>query len=96
MSHHREQRDLAWEALPENAWYAPIRARIDEALKTGEPFWFGLPDAWINPTKFRCSNGHVSARTLKSEERGDLCLACMCPVRITFPEDVEDLPKEST
>lgn len=45
-SHHRNQRGLEWEAKPENKWYAPIRARINEALASGVPFWFGLPDHW--------------------------------------------------
>lgn len=87
--HHRKPRGLDWEAKPENAWYAPLRARIDEALKRGDPFWFGLPDAWYARGKYRCANGHVSTRILKSEARGDCCLACGSIVRMTFPEDEE-------
>lgn len=89
MSHHRKQRHLDWEAKPENAWYKPLRARIDEALERGDPFWFGLPDAWYEAGRYRCANGHVSQRILKSEARGDLCLECQAIVRLTFPEDTE-------
>ncbi len=89
LDHHRKPRGIEWESKPENAWYAPIRARISAALETGEPFFFGIPDAWFERRKFRCGNGHVSTSILTSETRGDLCLACQTTVRITFPEDEE-------
>lgn len=67
------------------------------ALKTigemegGETF-MGRPDRWWETPQYRCVNGHVSTRVLKSEELGrDACLAsgCMEPLTLTFPEDVE-------
>jgi hypothetical protein len=43
---------------------------------------------------FRCVNGHVSTRILKTEERGDRCLTCGENTILTFPEDVDgELPK---
>lgn len=53
----------------------------------------GIPDRWFAAPGplFRCTQGHVSARVLKSEALGrDACLACMEPVLITFPEDKDD------
>lgn len=52
----------------------------------------GLPDRWyeLPGPKFRCPNGHISRRVLKSEARGgDLCLACHKFVILTHPEDSE-------
>jgi hypothetical protein len=56
--------------------------------------FLGLPDRWFaaGPV-FRCENGHVSYRILKTDE-GDRCLAAHCDgrTRITFPEDHETNP----
>ena len=51
-------------------------ARIAEARERGDEFFMGLPDAWYESPTWACVNGHVSARYLKSEERGAICLAC--------------------
>ncbi len=59
------------------------------ATETG-PFFMGLPDRWFDDVTWRCTNGHISKCFLKSEVKGDLCLACGAAVLITFPEDVED------
>jgi hypothetical protein len=63
---------------------------IEEADKkeTG-PRFLGLPDRWYEDPAWRCSNGHVSKRYLKSEEDGAICLACYSKVWLTFPEDKE-------
>ena len=58
-----------------------------DAKETGERF-MGLPDRWFDSPRWRCRNGHVSIRYLKSEAVGaDLCLACGEYVWLTFPED---------
>lgn len=54
------------------------------------PRFLGYPDRWLADPHYRCGYGHVSRMILKSEERGDLCLACQDNVRLTFPEDVDD------
>jgi hypothetical protein len=38
---------------------------------------------------FRCLKGHISTRILKSEVKGDCCLACGEHALLTFPEDEE-------
>lgn len=58
----------------------------------GSRMWFGKPDHWYSDPHWRCENDHVSLRYLKSEEHGDLCLACHKPVFLTFPEDVDGTP----
>ncbi len=57
----------------------------------GGPLFLGIPDRWLDNVTFRCIHGHVSKCILKSEEQGDLCLACYGPVLITFPEDEEQI-----
>mgnify|MGYP003423630750 CR=1 FL=1 len=57
----------------------------------GATMFLGTPDRWYDNPHFRCENNHVSARYLKSEEKGDLCLACFKPVYMTFPEDIEGI-----
>ncbi len=52
-------------------------------------FFLGLPDRWYESPTWRCEKGHISKRFLKSEELGDLCLACQTRVFLTFPEDAE-------
>ncbi len=51
--------------------------------------FLGIPDRWCERSKWRCSNGHISNIILKSDAKGDLCLACYEPVLLTFPEDEE-------
>lgn len=52
------------------------------------PFFMGLPARWLDTPTWRCTNGHVSKRYLKSEATSlDLCLACQEPCLLTFPED---------
>ena len=56
------------------------------------PLSLGLPERWLEDPHWRCVNGHVSIRYLKSEEFGcDLCLGCGASVRLTFPEDEDDV-----
>lgn len=66
--------------------------RDDLAASEPGPKFMKLPDRWFDPPgpRFRCTNGHVSRCLLKSEERGDICLACGAPVLLTFPEDFDD------
>lgn len=57
-----------------------------------QPWWMGTPDRWFDASRWRCEGGHVSAAFLKSETRGDICLAHSCGnarVRLTFPEDTD-------
>jgi len=50
-----------------------------------------LPERWFEgDIQYRCSEGHVSPRTLKSGESGYLCRDCRLPVLVTFPEDTEE------
>lgn len=63
------------------------QAKAIEVL-CGSPFFLGIPDRWFEDPHWRCLNGHVSRRYLKTEEYGDLCLACQKPVRLSFPEDL--------
>lgn len=50
---------------------------IELAKKSGEEFFFDLPDVWYEPRPtYGCNNGHVSRSYLKSEEEGCLCLGC--------------------
>ena len=46
------------------------------------------PISWYENPKWRCINGHISTRFLKTEY-GDMCLACHTPVLITDPLDFE-------
>jgi hypothetical protein len=62
-------------------------AAIDR--ETG-PRFLDPPDRWCCPPRWRCAAGHVSARYVQSERRGDRCLACDAPVLLTFPEDKEE------
>jgi len=66
-----------------------VQARSDTEQAQGAEMFMGRPDRWFADPHWLCGNGHVSVRYLKSEQRGDLCLACLRPVRLTFPEDVE-------
>ena len=66
------------------------------------PRFMGIPERWYadgpdkpyghpdRGPKFRCVNGHVSTRVLKTEARGDRCLACDGNLVMTFPEDKDD------
>ena len=55
-------------------------AEAKAAEARGEKMFLGKPVAWFEDLRWFCPNGHVSANFLKSEERGDLCLACRQPV----------------
>jgi hypothetical protein len=70
-------------------WHLDQIARAE--AKSGEPMFMGVPDRWFDDLTFRCTTGHVSKTILKTD-RGDECLACRAPVRITFPEDAETDP----
>lgn len=62
------------------------------ADREGGPMFMGWPDRWWDAHHWRCTNGHVSTRVLKSEARGrDACLAggCGAPTHLTFPEDCD-------
>lgn len=65
-----------------------LSLRKEEELK-GNKMFLGIPDHWYEPPgpKFRCKNDHVSKMILKTEHRGDCCLACLQNVLMTFPED---------
>jgi hypothetical protein len=54
-----------------------------------EEMFLGIPERWLDDPTWKCDNGHVSKRFLKSETRGDLCLACLAPVRLCDPDEVE-------
>lgn len=56
--------------------------------ETGSRF-MGFPERWLDDATWRCENGHVSKMFLKSEVKGDVCLACQKPIWLTFPEDKE-------
>lgn len=60
------------------------------AAAEGGEMWFDSPSRWYDegPT-WRCENDHVSRIYLKSEEEGDICLACHKPLVLTFPEDTD-------
>lgn len=61
-----------------------------DAKETGNRF-SGRPERWWNDPHWRCENGHVSTRYLKSEELGtDVCLSCRGWIWLTFPEDKDD------
>jgi hypothetical protein len=62
------------------AWQSGEAAK--EAAR-GVPLWLDrIPETWLDDPHWFCPNGHVSGVYLKSEERGDLCLACMEPVML--------------
>jgi hypothetical protein len=54
-----------------------------------EPTFLGIPERWFDDPTWLCTNGHVSKRYLKSELRGDLCLACFEPVHLCDPATEE-------
>lgn len=69
---------------------AELGRRASEEINAGGETFLGVPDRWLEPPgpKYRCMNGHVSRRVLKSEAAGrDLCLACHGRLTLTFPED---------
>jgi hypothetical protein len=72
-------------------WMLAVRKRVESK---GKPLFLGIPDHWYDKPgpKYRCANDHVSTTILKSEVKGDLCLACMAPVMMTFPEDKDGPP----
>ena len=77
--------------------YADLRRQLDALSEAerdrGSPMFINRPDAWFEAGLWRCINGHVSTRYLKSEETGlDLCLECEKPLALTFPEDTEGTP----
>ena len=56
-----------------------------------EETFLGIPERWLDDPTWKCSNGHVSKIFLKSEEKGDLCLACLEPVRLCDPDETENV-----
>jgi hypothetical protein len=57
--------------------------------------FLGIPERWLDDPTWKCVNGHISKRFLKSEARGcDVCLACGCPVRLCDPDETEDVKHE--
>jgi hypothetical protein len=65
---------------------------IEADEKETGPRFMGLPDRWYDNPTWRCENGHVSKRYLKSEKyNGNVCLACFSSVWLTFPEDKENV-----
>lgn len=81
-----------------NTW---LDSEKKKAAAAGINIFMGIPDTWFEPqVTFCCENGHVSHRFLKSEERGDLCLACFKSVRICPPdtneEQLKSILKEET
>lgn len=55
----------------------------------GGPMFRGKPDRWWDTPTWRCLEGHVSTMFLKTELTGDVCLACLTPILLTFPEDAD-------
>jgi hypothetical protein len=54
------------------------------------PRFLGAPERWLDDPTWRCENGHVSKRYLKSERLGrSACLECEGHLWLTFPEDRE-------
>lgn len=79
----RELEDMSAEAQ------RPARIEEADAKETGTRF-MGMPDRWLDDPTWRCANGHVSKRYLKSEELGRAaCLECRAQIWLTFPEDDE-------
>lgn len=69
------------------------RVLIEYEERRGEKMFLGVPDRWLaEGPLFRCTSGHVSSSILKSEEQGDLCLACRGRTKLTYPEDYDDGP----
>lgn len=64
--------------------------RAEEAK--GAPMFMGIPDRWFDNPRYRYLNGHISRVILIcSEGPKDRCLECREPVRLTFPEDNEEI-----
>lgn len=55
------------------AWRDSVAA---EEIAAGAAAFMGKPDAWFDDLHWFCGNGHVSGMYLKSERRGECCLAC--------------------
>lgn len=63
---------------------------LDAIAKETGPLFQGLPERWLDDPTWRCENGHVSKRFLKSDGLGrDACLECHGKVWLTFPGDGE-------
>lgn len=68
------------------ALHQALRKLADAEIAGGAPVFMEWPDRWYEGARWRCTTGHVSMMTLKTDE-GSRCLACFCAVHITFPED---------
>jgi hypothetical protein len=68
-------------------WKRLIDIGLQEVARTGEPLFANKPDHWWENPHWRCVNNHVSKRFLKTETRGDVCLACGESILLTFPGD---------
>jgi hypothetical protein len=64
--------------------------KVSEYKESGGEMFIGMPDAWYEPFTICCPNGHVSHRYLKSEERGNVCLACYEPTYLCPPDTIEE------
>ncbi len=64
--------------------------KIKESIENHESMFMGIPDRWFEDVTFVCENLHVSTHYLKSEEKGDLCLACYKNVRMCPPKTTEE------
>lgn len=53
--------------------------------------FLGIPERWLDDPTWKCPNGHISKIFLKSESRGDLCLACFQPVHLCDPNEKEEM-----
>jgi hypothetical protein len=64
------------------------------AVLEGGPLLFGVPTRWFESRalRFRCPNGHVSESDDPQTIVVGNCPACVAPVALTFPEDVDDPP----
>lgn len=82
------QKEIAEREAPPPVSLEALRAwvRTKANAEPGERFK-GLPERWLDNPTWRCLNGHVSKRVLKTEAHGDLCLACRERLVFTFPED---------
>lgn len=68
------------------AW---LDKEIIQAKENGEEIFMGIPDRWYEPLRHCCINGHISHRYLKSELKGNVCLACGESVYV-FPADATE------
>ena len=67
--------------------------RLKEEVSASESF-LGVPERWLDDPTWKCANGHISKRYLKSEALGqNVCLECRTPVRLCDPNEQERRPE---